>query len=99
MGKWLGLEDFYSLVNDDSPAADLIFVSLAGGRAFAERSNAERVLTQWWGPPDGRKRRFDRGAFERSVRAGQIDFALVWASYVGIIGFAGLGLVAPFSPV
>ena len=96
---WLGLDDFYAIVKDDSPAADLIFVSLAGGRAFAERPKAEKVLEQWWGPPDGRKRQFDRKGFERTVREGQIDFALIWAAYVGIIGFAGLGLVAPFSPI
>ena len=29
---WLGLEEFYSLVNDDTAAADLIFVALAGGK-------------------------------------------------------------------
>ena len=107
---WLGLEDFYSLVNDDTAAADLIFVALAGGRAFVERNVAESVLERWWGSDtatkDGvlksrrkQKRQFDRLSFEQTVKTGQRDFIAAWSSFLGLTGFAAAGIVFPNNPL
>jgi len=107
---WLGLEDFYSLVNDDTAAADLIFVSLAGGRAFVERNVAEAVLDRWWGnnsvtidgsrkPKRKQKLKFDRLAFEQTVKAGQRDFIAAWTLFLGLTGFAVSGIVFPTNPL
>jgi hypothetical protein len=107
---WLGLEDFYTLLNDDSAAADLIFVALAGGRAFVERNVAQSVLDRWWGttsatideplkPRRKPKQQFDRLAFEQSVKAGQRDFVAAWALFLGITGFAAAGILFPTNPL
>lgn len=106
---WLGLQDFYLLLNDDTAAADLIFVALAGGRAFVERSNAEAVLDRWWGtggamtvgtrkPKRNQKRQFDRLAFEQTVKTGQRDFIAAWSSFLGLTGFAAAGILFPNNP-
>mmetsp|Transcript_22166 Transcript_22166/g.52472 ORF Transcript_22166/g.52472 Transcript_22166/m.52472 type:complete len:260 (-) Transcript_22166:727-1506(-) len=107
---WLGLEDFYGLVKDDTAAADIIFVSLAGGRAFVERDVAEAVLDRWWGTSsstaDGSKnarrrqtQQFDRLAFEQTVKAGQRDFIAAWSLFLGLTGFAIAGIAFPTNPV
>eukprot|EP00531_Pseudo-nitzschia_arenysensis_P004998 CAMPEP_0116127088 /NCGR_PEP_ID=MMETSP0329-20121206/6661_1 /TAXON_ID=697910 /ORGANISM="Pseudo-nitzschia arenysensis, Strain B593" /LENGTH=263 /DNA_ID=CAMNT_0003621179 /DNA_START=139 /DNA_END=930 /DNA_ORIENTATION=- len=106
---WLGLEEFYSIVNDDTAAADLIFVALAGGRAYVERSVAEDVLSTWWGtngvgdgsrkPKPFQKQQFDRAAFEKTVKTGQRDFIAAWASFIGLTGFAAAGIVFPTNPL
>eukprot|EP00536_Pseudo-nitzschia_multiseries_P007278 jgi/Psemu1/304748/fgenesh1_kg.168_\ len=107
---WLGLEEFYGLVNDDTAAADIIFVSLAGGRAFAERDVAEAVLERWWGTSSSttggskvpRRRQspnFDRLAFDQTVKAGQRDFITAWSLFLGLTGFALTGIVFPTNPL
>lgn len=107
---WLGLEEFYGLVNDDTAAADIIFVSLAGGRAFIEREAAESVLDRWWGTTssttDGSKKprrrqnkKFDSIAFEQTVKAGQRDFIAAWSAFLGLTGFALTGIVFPTNPL
>ena len=104
---WLGLEDFYSLVNDDTAAADLIFVALAGGRAYVERKDAEDVLASWWGTngvAGGKskafqKQQFDRVAFEKTVKTGQRDFIVAWGSFLFLTGFAAAGIVFPTNPL
>lgn len=102
---WLGLEEFYALVNDDTAAADLVFVSLAGGRAFVERDVAESVLQRWWSTDGstgrGRKqqRQFDRSAFEQTVKAGQKDFIVAWSLFAGATGTAITGIVFPTNPL
>ena len=102
---WLGLLDFYAIVNDDTAAADLIFVALAGGRAYVERSTAENVLRSWWSndgvkkPTRFQKQQFDLIEFEKSVKAGQRDFIASWALFLGITGFAAAGIVFPTNPL
>jgi len=108
---WLGLQDFQSLIGDDTAAADIIFVSLAGGRAFVERDVAESVLDQWWnsnkdcdcGAAQKRNQRekqqqFDRVSFEQTVKIGQRDFIASWSFFVGILGFAVAGIAFPNNP-
>jgi len=108
---WLGLQDFQLLIGDDTAAADTIFVSLAGGRAFVERDVAESVLDQWWdndcdgdrGAAQKRNQRqkqqqFDRVAFEKTVKVGQRDFIASWAIFVGILGLAVAGIAFPNNP-
>ena len=102
---WLGLQDFYAIVNDDTAAADLIFVALAGGRAYVERATAEAVLQSWWStdgaqkPSRFQKQQFDRIAFEKTVKAGQQDFIGAWALFLGLTGFAALGILFPTNPL
>lgn len=99
---WLGLEEFYALVNDDTAAADLIFVSLAGGRAFVERDVAEAVLERWWstdGSTARGRKQFDRSAFEQTVKAGQKDFIIAWSLFAGATGTAISGIVFPTNPL
>ena len=91
---WLGLQDFYSVIDNDTAAADLIFVSLAGGRAFIERDAAESVLDQWWN-----NKKFDSVSFEQTVKVGQRDFITSWSIYVGVIGIAATGIAFPNNPI
>ena len=92
---WLTLEEFYVKMNDDTAVADTIYVALAGGRAFVERDVVEGVLEQWYA--SGKK--FDREAFIKTVKAGQQDFLLGWGTFLGITGFAALGIVFPTNPL
>ncbi|MGK3746795.1 MAG: hypothetical protein ACI90V_013658 [Bacillariaceae sp.] len=94
---WLGLQDFYSVIDNDTAAADIIFVSLAGGRAFIERDIAESVLNQWWNSNDSKK--FDPVSFEQTVKIGQRDFITSWSVYVGVIGIAVTGIAFPNNPI
>lgn len=106
---WLSLERFYTLVKDDTAAADAIFVALAGGRAFCERNVAQDVLEEWWGSGGGANRKkkngpvtvtaFDKAAFFQTVKRGQQEFILQWVAYLSVIGFAALGIVFPTNPV
>ena len=91
---WLGLQDFYSVIDNDTAAADLIFVSLAGGRAFIERDAAESVLDQWWN-----NKKFDPVSFEQTVKVGQRDFITSWSIYVGVLGIAATGIAFPNNPI
>mmetsp|Transcript_1306 Transcript_1306/g.1458 ORF Transcript_1306/g.1458 Transcript_1306/m.1458 type:complete len:268 (-) Transcript_1306:47-850(-) len=108
---WLGLQDFQLLIGDDTAAADIIFVSLAGGRAFVERDVAESVLDQWWdNDSDGdrgaaqkrsqrqKQQQFDRAAFEQTVKVGQRDFIASWSIFIAIVGLCGAGIVFPNNP-
>jgi hypothetical protein len=97
--KWLTLSDFYTIVKDDTAVADTIFVALAGGRAFVERNVAENVLEQWYSGGSGKSKRFNRDAFFKTVKRGQQDFLLGWGSFLGITGFAVVGIVFPTNPL
>lgn len=70
-----------------------MFVSLAGGNAFAEREVAEQKISQW--RPNGK---FDDAAFLKTVQQGRIELAIGWGIFSFICGFAVLGLVAPTNP-
>eukprot|EP00525_Craspedostauros_australis_P001830 CAMPEP_0198117486 /NCGR_PEP_ID=MMETSP1442-20131203/18242_1 /TAXON_ID= /ORGANISM="Craspedostauros australis, Strain CCMP3328" /LENGTH=239 /DNA_ID=CAMNT_0043775543 /DNA_START=94 /DNA_END=813 /DNA_ORIENTATION=- len=91
--KWLSLKDFYSIVKDDTPVADTIFVALAGGGAFIEREVAETTIAKW---RDGRQ--FDTAAFRTSVTQGRSKFLQGWALFVGATGLAVSGIVFPTNP-
>ena len=73
------------------------------GRAFVERNVAEDVLERWWGTAQNPKRRqnqqFDRLAFEQTVKAGQRDFIAAWSLFLGVTGFAALGIAFPNNPL
>jgi hypothetical protein len=112
---WTSLGDLYSVLDDDTAVADTIFVALAGGRAHIERDVAERVIRSWWGDDDDdniqngkgrkqppqrqRRRQFDRDAFYRSVRRGQLEFVASWAAFLSVSGVAGLGIIFPTNPI
>mmetsp|Transcript_9121 Transcript_9121/g.13220 ORF Transcript_9121/g.13220 Transcript_9121/m.13220 type:complete len:256 (+) Transcript_9121:94-861(+) len=93
--KWLTQEEFYAKAKNDSPAADTVFVALAGGGAFAERSVVEQKLQEW--RPNGKV--FDNAAFKKSVKEGRTGLAIGWGIYGSIILTAAVGIVAPTNPL
>ncbi|KAG7339034.1 hypothetical protein IV203_021485 [Nitzschia inconspicua] len=95
--SWVSLSQFYRLLKDDTAVADTIFVALAGGRAFIERNVAEDIIEQWY--PSNNKKTFDKTAFFKSVQQGQQDFLVGWGSFLGITGFAIIGIIFPTNPL
>ena len=93
--KWLGLEEFYGIVKDDSAIADTIFVALAGGGAYIERDVAESVIAKW---RDGGKS-FDNDAFLKTVKDGQTKFIAGWAGFGFATGTALIGIIFPTNPL
>ena len=93
--KWLSLDEFYSLVKDDSPAADAVFVALAGGRSCAERDVAEQLLAEWRSGPKGA---FDENKFRASVKKGRIDLAVGWAGFAAANAFFASCIAFPTNP-
>jgi len=93
--KWLSLDEFYALVKDDSPAADTVFVALAGGRSCAERDVAERLLAEWRSGPRGA---FDEDKFMASVKKGRTDLAIGWAAITGANAFFASCIAFPTNP-
>ena len=87
--KWLSLDEFCALVKDDSPAADAVFVALAGGRSCAERDVAEQLLAEWRSGPKGA---FDEDKFRASVKKGRIDLAVGWAGFTAANAFSPAAL-------
>lgn len=94
--KWLSLAEFYDIVKDDTAIADTIFVALAGGGAFVERAVAEEVFATW--RPAG-SRQLDETAFLRTVKEGRQQFLSGWALFVGVVGFAAIGIIFPTNPL
>ena len=111
----MSLQDFYTIVKDDTAVADTIFVALAKGGAYIERDVAEDVIAQWrptttggnpaagsGGPMFGRTKGvsgFDQGAFVKTVQEGRFDFVKGWAAFVTITGVAVAGIVFPTNPL
>ena len=93
--KWLSLDAFYALVKDDSPAADAVFVALAGGRSCAERDVAEQLLADWRSGPKGA---FDENKFRASVKKGRTDLAIGWAAFTGANAFFASCIAFPTNP-
>ena len=93
--KWLSLDEFYALVKDDSPAADAVFVALAGGRSCAERDVAEQLLAEWRSGPKGA---FDEDKFRASVKKGRTDLAIGWAAFTGANAFFASCIAFPTNP-
>lgn len=92
--KWLTQDDFYRFIKSDGPAADTVFVALAGGAAFAERDVCETLLSQW---NEGKK--FKREAFLASVKKGRTALATGWAAFVTFNALCVSCLVLPTNPV
>lgn len=92
--KWLTQEEFYNKVGDSGPAADTVFVALAGGGAFAERDVAAAKIAQWRSSANN----FDEQAFLKSVQEGGAELALGWGLFSGVVGFAVAGIILPTNP-
>lgn len=92
--KWLAQEDFESKFRISGPVADTIFVALAGGGAFAERSVCEEKIAQW--QAGGKK--FDEAQFLKTVQAGRRDLAVGWAIFGSAITWAACGILLPTNP-
>jgi hypothetical protein len=93
--KWLSLEDFYALVKNSSPAADTVFVALAGGRSCAERDVAEQLIDDWRSGPRGA---FDEDRFLASVKKGRTDLAIGWAGITAANAFFASCIAFPTNP-
>lgn len=92
--KWLTQDEFYSIVRADGPAADTVFVALAGGGAFAERDVCEAKLQRWRSSGNT----FDEAAFLKSVGEGRRDLGLGWGFFLGLNGFFASSIVFPTNP-
>jgi len=92
--KWLTQEEFYEKVRDSSPAADTVFVALAGGAAFAERDVVEKKLSQW---RSGGK--FNEDAFLKSVQQGRLELGLGWTVFLSLNALFVPCLVVPTNPL
>ena len=93
--KWLSVDDFYNMVRDSSPAADTVFVALAGGKSCAERDICVQKLEEWRSGPQGT---FDEAAFLKSVTDGRRDLAVGWGLFLSINTFFASCIVFPTNP-
>jgi len=91
--KWLTKEEFDAKTRSSGPAADAVFVALAGGAAYAERDNVESLLAAW---RDGRN--FNEAAFVSSVKKGQSELLTGWAFFIGLNAFFASCIVFPTNP-
>mmetsp|Transcript_37369 Transcript_37369/g.37700 ORF Transcript_37369/g.37700 Transcript_37369/m.37700 type:complete len:263 (-) Transcript_37369:457-1245(-) len=100
---WLKEDDFYALkavsaIAKKSPtgqaAADTVFVALAGGGSFAERTKCEELINDW-----NKSGKFDDAAFRKSVDAGRAKLATGWAAFFGVTATCALSIAVPTNPV
>lgn len=91
--KWLSLEEIYGLVRDSSPAADTVFVALAGGKSCAERDICEAKLQEWRSGGA-----FDEAKFIQSVKAGRTDLAIGWGAFLAVNSFFVSCIIFPTNP-
>ena len=92
--KWLTPEEFYSRVRTTGPSADAVYVALAGGKKYAERSNVEALLLKW---RNGKS--FDEDEFIKSVKQGQNELISGWAAFIGFQTIAISCIVFPTNPL
>lgn len=92
--KWLTQEEFYGLVKNSGPAADTVFVALAGGGAFAERDVCELKIANW---NDGRS--FNEDKFLKDVTKGRYELAAGWALFIGVVTASASCIVLPTNPL
>eukprot|EP00545_Synedropsis_sp_CCMP1620_P005778 CAMPEP_0119005806 /NCGR_PEP_ID=MMETSP1176-20130426/1936_1 /TAXON_ID=265551 /ORGANISM="Synedropsis recta cf, Strain CCMP1620" /LENGTH=235 /DNA_ID=CAMNT_0006957651 /DNA_START=23 /DNA_END=730 /DNA_ORIENTATION=+ len=92
--KWLTQEEFETKFRINGPVADTIFVSLAGGGAFAERSVCEERIAQW----QSNNGKFEEAQFLKTVKAGRRDLAVGWGIFGTAITWAACGILLPTNP-
>ena len=92
--KWLTQDEFYRLAKKDGPAADTVFVALAGGAAYAERDSCEKLINNW-----NEGKTFNKEAFLASVKKGRTDLATGWTAFLTINVFCVSCIAFPTSPV
>jgi hypothetical protein len=112
--KWLTMEDFLRATGaPPGPAADTVFVALAGGAKYAEREICEMKIAQWTGQKsingkvnDNNNNKnnkkalmtFDQDAFLKTVQEGRRDLLLGWASFLSINLFFVSCIAFPTNP-
>lgn len=112
--KWLTYEDFLVATRaSPGPAADSVFVALAGGSKYAERDICEAKIAQWTGGASeavstssggffGRKTggasNFNEAAFVKTVKDGRRDLGLGWGSFLSVNGFFASCIIFPTNP-
>lgn len=110
--KWLTMEDFLTLTKSTpGPAADTVFVALAGGTKYAERDVCEAKIEQWTSstvaasrPKKGMFGRgaaassFNEAAFVKSVKDGRRDLLLGYGSFFSVNTFFASCIAFPTNP-
>ena len=111
--KWLTIEDFLANTRSQpGPAADTVFVALAGGSKFAERDVCEAKIAQWTASSGstevpaktgffgrrGASSTFNNDAFNKSVQEGRSALLLGWAGFLGLNTFFAGCIVFPTNP-
>mmetsp|Transcript_13080 Transcript_13080/g.19595 ORF Transcript_13080/g.19595 Transcript_13080/m.19595 type:complete len:269 (-) Transcript_13080:89-895(-) len=112
--KWLTYEDFLAATRaSPGPAADSVFVALAGGSKYAEREICEEKIAQWTGGASeaapassggmfGRKASraasFNEAAFIKTVNEGRRDLGLGWGAFLSINFFFASCIIFPTNP-
>lgn len=108
--KWLTMEDFLRATRaTPGPAADTVFVALAGGAKYAEREICEMKIAQWTGQGkiakennNNKKKKalvaFDQDAFRRTVKEGRQDLLLGWVSFLSVNLFFASCIAFPTNP-
>jgi hypothetical protein len=107
--KWLTMEDFLRATRaPPGPAADTVFVALAGGAKYAEREICEMKIAQWTGQgkttakENNKKQKtlvaFDQDAFRRTVKEGRQDLLLGWVSFLSVNLFFASCIAFPTNP-
>lgn len=94
---WLKIEDFYKYTRSSyGPAADCVYVALAGGKKYAERNVVESKLTIW---RSGNRGSFDEEAFRASVKMGQDELKNGWISFLGLNSLFITCIIFPTNPI
>jgi len=95
--KWLTIEDLVKYTKcQPGPAADTVFVALAGGAKYAERDVCEEKIQQW---TDGAARgKINEEAFIKSVKAGRNSLIASYVSFLSVNTFFASCILFPTNP-
>jgi len=102
--KWLGMDDFLKFTKaKEGPAADTVFVALAGGNKFAERDICEARIEEWTSSSSSSNSRrgaksFNEAAFIKAVKEGRKDLLLGWALFLSVNAFFASSIIFPTNP-
>lgn len=95
--KWLTIEDLVKYTKcQPGPAADTVFVALAGGTKYAERDVCEEKIQQW---TNGVARgKINEEAFAKSVKAGRNSLITSYVSFLSVNAFFASCIIFPTNP-
>ena len=91
---WLTQDFLNAKYKCEGPVGDTLFVTIAGGAAFAERDVCEKKIAMW----KGETNKFNSEAFLKTVNQGRTDLAVGWGVFFFVTGTAALGILFPTNP-